>query len=795
MRREKLAEHNFIQGYSDNQNALVSNPNQWGQGSCNQFLLGENLVRPFKGYYTQGSGTGSRLMFPLGSVYGGLRDYSSVTASGSLTQDYSETLFTIGAGEATKQGIPVAEKATDFTFVAGDVTVGTGTVSEVGHGLTTGEPLFFTNSANDLPSGWSENTAYFAIAVTADTFRIATTYKNALAGTQLIPSDAGTGTTTVYSDNGGNPIRASSVLQVGYNLVATYFYEYVENAGLPRVDAPTISLPVSPSASYTGVTSGAVNFKIAAIRDTQNVGVDIDNPSAPVRGLASTATAVVVPTNNTVKITFPTAVTGQTHWAVFSTQEGFGGTGDFYRLGYRTSSDADAVWYFGISEATVNGASNRTLEFDYRTGDLLPETAWIQDYEPPPGSHCVRLENIMVVLGAYDGSVGAVSLPNYFESYNPFHLIYFPEPVTAVLSRQIDNFAFVACRNSIHTLQYVGYRGDDLPSATITTITPEVGIQYQHNWAMGGGMIAMFLDGAGIARMTNGGEIDFEFGKEVAYLTRSWTPANTKVAFNPTTRSFVYGNGNVSVSYCLESQTWGAPVYNSDAGITGTWLAGINAQGVLYASLENGGTATSYIYDDNTSTTRMPTVSIGQWVSGGTGRGNAIYELAAAIRQGNSTEPVILGLHKNLFPTTLRSASVTSASNVLTCTGAFTTGYTGRWAAVFGTDIGGAGVHYLIVKLTYATANTATMTNVSTGSAVNAQASVSNMLVLVGDYFKAITPTANIEQHLANARPALQDCRSFCASLWMPTDASQGSCYQIEMYGNPHRTSNVGVTG
>lgn len=796
MRRNPLGGHIFDSGFNDSNNPLKATPNQWADGSCNQIVLGEGYIRPFKGYFTQGSGTGSRLMFPLGATYGGLRDYSTVTALGSLLEDYSQSLFFIGAGEVTKQGIPVYESATDFTFVAGDVTVSPDfSVAEVAHGLTTGEPVYLTNDASDLPLGLSANTAYFAIRLSADSFTLASTYKNALAGTRVTVSDAGAGTTTVYSENGGNPLRASTGLQVAYNQIATYGYEYVENAGLPRMDTPQVVVPSSPGNGYLGLINGAVNFKIAAIRDTSNVGVDIDNPSAPVRGLASPASAVVVPINNTVQITFPSAVTGQTHWAVFSTQEGFGGTGAFYRLGYRINSDPDAVWYFGISEATVAAATNRTLEFDYRTGDLLPETAWIQDYEPQNGSHCVRLENIMVVFGAFDGSVAQVSLPNYFESYNPFHLLYFPEPVTAVLARQIDNYAFVATRNGIYTVQYVGYRGDDLPSATITTISPEVGIAYQHNWCMGGGNIAMFIEGAGIAIMQNDGTINYEFGKEVARFTRTWTAAATKVVFNPTTRSFIFGNGNISLSFCLESGVWGAPIYNTDAGVTGDWLAGINAQGVLYASLLNGSTATAYVYDDNTSTTRMPICSIGQWIEPqGTGRGNAIYEIAAAIDQGNNTEPVIIGLHSNLFQTYIRGCSVTSASATLTApANTFTTAWTGKRVTVFGTDIGGVGVHYLIAQITYASGSTVSMTSVTSGAALPAQANASNCFVLVGEDFFAETPVASRRQHLPNVRPALQDARSYCVSIFQATDAVSGSCFEVEIFGNAHRTSVINV--
>lgn len=790
MRRAQLGKHTFEAGFQDSQNPLQGNSSQLADGSANVLILGEGYTRPFKGFYTQGSGTGSRIMTNLGNTWGGLRDYSNVTAQGSLLEDYSKTLFVIGAGEATKEGIPLVEKATDFTFAFSDVTASPLSIAVVGHGLTTGEPVFITNSLNDPPAGITENTAYFAINLTANTFSLASTYKNALAGTRITVTDQGTGTNTLYSDNGTNPIRASSVLQVGYNQEATYFYEYVENAGLPRVDTPVVTLPTAPSAAYTGQVNGAVNFKIAAIRDYSNDGVDIDNPTAPIRGLASSASVVVLPLNNTVKIAFPSAVTGQTHWAVFATKEGFGGTGDFYRLGYRTSSDADAVWYFGISETTVAAATDRTLEFDFRTGDLLPELAWIQDYEPPVGTHCVRLENIMVVLGAYDGTVGAVSLPNYFESYNPFHLLYFPEPVTATLSRQIDNYAFVACRNSIHTIQYVGYRGDELPSATITTISPEVGIAYQYNWALGGGNIALFLEGAGIAIMTNDGTIDYSFGKEVAKFTKSWTPVETSVSFDPNTRSFVYANNGVSLSFCLESGVWSAPVYITDTGVTGEWVSGINAQGDLYVTLENGGTYTAYKYDDNTSTTRMPAISIGQWINS-SGRSVGVYELEGAIRQGNNTENSIIGVHKNLFRTYIRGCSTTNASNTLTApANTFTSAFTNKRAAVLGTDIGGAGVHYILAKLTYVSDTQCTMTTFS-GGALTAQATLSNVTVIVGEDFFAQTVVSNSEQHLPNVRPAVQDCRSFCASLIQATDASEGACFEINLFGTPHATSNI----
>lgn len=776
MRRQLISQNNFTTGFSDGVNPLHAPATGWYEGSCNQLILADNLTRPFKGWYSKGSGSGCNYSCLIGDVFGGLSNYGSTTGQGNVLQDYSKTLFFIGSGSVNKAGTLVQKNCPSFSFTpsATVVDTSTGLITYAGHGLYTGQPVTLS-AGTTIMLGLSAATNYWAINVSSSTFKLATSLANAQGGTAVTGGTSGTGTQTVspgqlftsantttgaitvtthnlvqgqavyFSTAGTLPfsmtaataywvavvvdantikvansyanamagtfltggsiagnsyirsgsltssvvtgIRASTSLQVASLLTADYFYSYVDQAGLATPDAPVVAVPATPSGSYTGVINGAVNFKIAGIRDRSHQGSDIDDPSAPVKSVSSTASAVVVPNNKTVQITFPDAKVGQTHWAVFSTQEGFGGTGDFYRLGYRTSSDASAVWYYGISETTVAAATNRTLEFDYRTGDLLPETAWIQDYPPLAGTHCVRLENVMSVLGCLDGSVICVSLPNFYESYNPFHLLYLPEAVTAVLHRQVDNYAIIGCRNSIHAIQYVGYRGGDLPSATITTLNPEVGIAYEHNWAMGGGSIALFLEGAGIAIMSPNGTIDFEFGKEVHRFTSGWTASATTVAFNPATRSFVWGNGDSSVSYCLESGAWSTPVYTSDAGVTGTWTSGINAQGELVATLTNAGVQTAYSYDNNTSTTRMPIVSITNWNGGqDTGRAKNIYEVQVDIENGANVECLIAGVHQNLLKTYQRGCSLTSGSANLT--GTFNAGITGMWAALSAANIG-----------------------------------------------------------------------------------------------------------
>jgi len=247
------------------------------------------------------------------------------------------------------------------------------------------------------------------------------------------------------------------------------------------------------------------------------------------------------------------------------------------------------------------------------------------------------------------------------------------------------------------------------------------------------------------------------------------------------------------VAYCLQTGTWSTPVYNTDAGVTGSWVSGINARGELVITLTNGGTQTAYSFDNNTATTRIPTVTISQWQPTTLGRSVNIYEGDIALSGGTNVEAVIIGFHSNLFTTHLRGCSVSSGSATLTTPSGLTTLYTGMRAAVFGTDIGGVGVNYLIVKLTYASSTTATMSNPSTGASVTAQATASNCLVLIGRDFFAVTPVASSFQHVLNVRPAIQNVRSYCMSIYQATNAATGQVFSSSLYGTGSESSLVNV--
>ena len=223
---------------------------------------------------------------------------------------------------------------------------------------------------------------------------------------------------------------ASTILQVSIAVAGNYTAGTTFDAGLPQPSALDVAVLAAPvGAGVVGLTNGPVSFKVARFRATTGG-----------RSIASVTSAVVIPAKQSIRLTFPLASTGQTHWRVFATQEGFGGIGLHYALKYGTGTAAvidipESV----VAAGTIDGIG-RSLEFDYNTGDLLPELAYIDDYPPPAGTHAVRIENVMVVLGAIvdsssavsstnTGTVGAVSLPNFYESYKPDHRVYFAEQI------------------------------------------------------------------------------------------------------------------------------------------------------------------------------------------------------------------------------------------------------------------------------------------------------------------------------------------------------------------------------
>lgn len=137
---------------------------------------------------------------------------------------------------------------------------------------TTDFPTFsavsFTNSGGALPTGLVAGTIYWTIRVSATTSRFATTLENAIAGTAIAFTDAGTGTQTMtirnprYSSGAGVQafLTASTAGTAG---TGTFQLTYTNGAGTGSRTTPSSpALPTNTATSplltvpYSGTGSG-----------------------------------------------------------------------------------------------------------------------------------------------------------------------------------------------------------------------------------------------------------------------------------------------------------------------------------------------------------------------------------------------------------------------------------------------------------------------------------------------------------------------------------------------------------
>lgn len=671
----------FDEGFWASLDPLSAPPGSYALGSRNSVFEGIGKgARPWRGLLSKGANTGSRIMSTVGSSWGGIKDIGVTLGSGSLFQDVGRSLWGIGAGQVSLQGVDVA----GFTL--------------------------------------------------------------------------------------------SSILQVCLSVGGSYVHvdSGPYSAGLAQPSSPDVGIVAVSGGGLTGTITGPVSVKIARLRNKTGA-----------RSIASTTSAVIVLVQGqTVRVTFPTAATGQDYWAVFFTQQGFGGVGLHYRLACQGSLD--------ISEATVAASSvdgvSRSLEFDYKDGDLVPELAYIDDYVPPAGTHAVRLENVMAVLGCYPDSVsaptstntgtcGAISLPNFYESFKPRNLVYFPEPVVGVLARPSDSYAYVLCRNSILTLQYVGLQ--DGPACAVTVAIPDVGVANQHNACQAFGRIFLWVENGGLVGMNADGSIDYNFASPVKEFTKNWDNT-TVVGFNPATLSIVASNGSESVSFCLQNGKWSTPHYFTDAGVAGSALSCATSRGQLLVTVNNAGSHTAYDYDRGAASMLVTSMSS---VRGMGGRTRNLMELDVGVETDN-TNPVIISMHRNLRKSYVTDAVTANASNVVTSASAkFDANHTNDMVCVFGTNVGGPGVNHLRARIQYVSPTTIHLFDPVTGATLDAGATLAGRFMLIAHTISSYTPIEG-QQFLSGLRDMyVPEAFSLQIGVTLQTSATKGQVNQVLAFG------------
>lgn len=148
---------------------------------------------------------------------------STDLSTGGAQQTYADTIGT------------AYETAEVATIATADVNTGTDVITETAHGFVTGQPVTYDDGGGAAATGLVDNTVYYVIKVTANTFKVATTRALAVAGTAI--NITGTGN------------NAQSFTPV---VTAAFISQNGATA--------TVKLSIEPGAELTTLLADQVNF-------------------------------------------------------------------------------------------------------------------------------------------------------------------------------------------------------------------------------------------------------------------------------------------------------------------------------------------------------------------------------------------------------------------------------------------------------------------------------------------------------------------------------------------------------
>lgn len=193
---------------------------------------------------------------------------------------YRVTTVTTTTAQATTNTLAQVD---NFTADAGSDLCTWTTSVNLPQNVLTGTRVRLTTSGT-LPAGLATATDYYVIKVSDTTFELATSYANAIAGTQINITDAGTGTHTVnwllprYTNGAGlNAIFFNPAATALGAATPNLSLGYTNSAQVAGRATPTV-LPVGKTAAsnshilYTGAT-GAGKYNYAVPRQSGDAGI------------------------------------------------------------------------------------------------------------------------------------------------------------------------------------------------------------------------------------------------------------------------------------------------------------------------------------------------------------------------------------------------------------------------------------------------------------------------------------------------------------------------------------------
>ena len=149
---------------------------------------------------------------------------------------------------------PIYTDGTPAAVIVPSASISGNVFTSTAHGLSTGLVGQMTTSGT-LPSGLAVSTNYYVIVLTPNTFELASSLSNALAGTPITLGSAGTGNQTF------TPTSLSFVMKL-----------QASNNGINWVDIPTTSVTII-SAGTTMYTIDPIDYQWINLVATATSGV------------------------------------------------------------------------------------------------------------------------------------------------------------------------------------------------------------------------------------------------------------------------------------------------------------------------------------------------------------------------------------------------------------------------------------------------------------------------------------------------------------------------------------------
>jgi hypothetical protein len=272
--------------------------------------------------------TGSRLRLATsGAVPGGVAEYTDYYAIVDDANTIRLATSTANASAGTAIDLTsVGSGVLDVSVLGGSgisaFNAATDEITKTAHGLATGERIRFSG-AGTAPTGLSKNTDYYVIqGGNANTFKVATSYANALTSTAIDFSGSASGALSIltYSTTAAFNPTSDTVTATGSNLTTGQRFQFSNRDG-------TLATGLSAGVDYYAIRVNSNEFKVATsiVNAMANTAIDFTGTGSGttyVTGLSGTS--AFDPTTNTLAVNGSNTLTTGQAVTLSSTSGGLG---------------------------------------------------------------------------------------------------------------------------------------------------------------------------------------------------------------------------------------------------------------------------------------------------------------------------------------------------------------------------------------------------------------------------------------------------------------------------------------